>query len=428
MSDTIAVSAAFDADPRNVSRARSVLREALSDSGAEHLVESATVALSEVITNAFVHVGTEVRLQVWATADAVRVEVEDGAAHLPARRHYAATAGTGRGLQLVEELTDRWGAAVRSTGKAVWFEIGVAGAIPPSDSMGHPAYDVAEEAEVATCEVTLRHVPMLMHVAWQEHAATLLREYLLHVLGEDEDILDKHAHASEAMNLLHEQLPVAALSDDAGALMADAIEPKVTADEVVLRVPLASVPHFKTLDELLRSAIAEARAGRFLSPPTQPEIEEMRRWMCSEVARQAAGDTTVTPWLARTDVRATLADQATLTATYAALAAVDEPLLATDEASIIVAASQAALDILGYRHPDELLGRRVIVVVPARFHQAHIAGITLHATNGRDNLLGVPLEVPMVRSDGTEVPVRLEVRPEHLDQDRRVFVARFRLA
>lgn len=428
MSATVAVSAAFDADPRNVGRARSVLREALSDSGAEHLVESATVALSEVITNAFVHVGTGVRLQVWATADAVRVEVEDGATHMPARRHYAATAGTGRGLQLIEELTDRWGAAVRSTGKAVWFEIGDADAIPLSDSIGHPADDVAEDGEVATCQVTLRHVPMLMHVAWQEHAATLLREYLLHVLGEDEDILDKHAHASEAMNLLHEQLPVAALSDDAGALMADAIEPKVTADEVVLRIPLASVPHFKTLDELLRSAIAQARAGRFLSPPTQPEIEEMRRWMCSEVARQAAGDTTATPWLARTDVRATLADQATLTATYAALAAVDEPLLATDEASIIVAASQAALDILGYRHPDELLGRRVIVVVPARFHQAHIAGITLHATNGRDNLLGVPLEVPMVRSDGTEVPVRLEVRPEHLDQDRRVFVARFRLA
>jgi PAS domain S-box-containing protein len=256
----------------------------------------------------------------------------------------------------------------------------------------------------------------------------LLREYLLHVLDDDDDILDKHAQASEAMSLLNEQLPVPALSDDTDALMAGAIEPMVTADEVVLRIPVASIPHFATLDGLLRSAIAEARAGRFLSPPTQPEIDEMRQWICAEVARQAGGDTTVTPWLARTDVRATLADQAVLTATYSGLAAVDEPLLATDEASIIVAASRPALDLLGYQHADELLGRRVIVVVPARFHQAHIAGTTLHATNGRDNLLGVPINVPMVRADGTEVPVRIQVRSQRLDVDRRVFVARFRPA
>jgi hypothetical protein len=49
-------------------------------------------------------------------------------------------------------------------------------------------------------------------------------------------------------------------------------------------------------------------------------------------------------------------------------------------------------------------------VVPARFHHARTAGTTLHATNGRDNMLGVPIDVPMVRADGTEVPVRIEVR------------------
>jgi PAS domain-containing protein len=117
--------------------------------------------------------------------------------------------------------------------------------------------------------------------------------------------------------------------------------------------------------------------------------------------------------------------RAVLTSTYSDLAAVDEPLLATDEASIIVAASRPALDLLKYRRADDLLGRRVTVVVPARFHQAHIAGTTLHATNGRDNLLGVPIEVPMVRSDGSEMRVCLEVRPERLDTDHRVFVARF---
>jgi PAS domain S-box-containing protein len=390
-------------------------------SGAEHLVESATLLLSEVVTNAFVHVGTQVLVLVWSTDKGVRVEVEDAGSHAPARRHYVGTAGTGRGLQLLDELADRWG----TVGKTVWFELGAphTGRVvaPDEDAAGAPV-----DQPTGTRQVTLRHVPLLMHVAWQEHAATLLREYLLHVLDEDDDIFDKHAQASEAMSLLNEQLPAPLLSEEADALMADATEPKVTADEVVLHIPVGSVPHFVTLDELLGCAIAEARAGRFLSPPTQPEIDEMRHWMCSEVARQTSGNTTATPWLARTDVRATLADQATLTATYSHLAAVDEPLLATDEASIIVAASRPALDLLGYRSADQLLGRRVIVVVPTRFHQAHIAGTTLHATNGRDNLLGVPLEVPMVHADGTEVPVRLEVMPQRLDADHRVFVARFR--
>jgi PAS domain S-box-containing protein len=107
---------------------------------------------------------------------------------------------------------------------------------------------------------------------------------------------------------------------------------------------------------------------------------------------------------------------------------VEEPLLATDEASVIVAASPAALDLLGYRHAEDLLGRRVLVVIPARYHQAHIAGTTLNATHGRDPLLGVPLTVPMVRANGTEVSVNIEVRPERLDLERRVFVARFQPA
>jgi PAS domain S-box-containing protein len=267
-----------------------------------------------------------------------------------------------------------------------------------------------------------------MHWAWQEHAAALLREYLLHVLDRDDTVLDRHAEASQAMSLLHEQLPLPELPTDPDDLMAGSLEPHVTADEVLLHIPRGSVPHFAALEDLLGRAIAEARAGRFLGPPTQPEMEEMRRWICAEIAQQTHGQVTATPWLARTDVRATLADQTQLMATYAALGQDDQPVLATDEASIIVAASPAALELLGYESPSDLLGRRVLVVVPARYHQAHIAGTTLNATNGRDTLLGIPLTVPMVRADGSEVLVNIQVHPERLAQGHRVFLARFQAA
>lgn len=386
-------------------------------------LDAALLALSEVVTNAFVHTGAEVSVRVWTGREGTRVEVQDGSPHLPARRHYADTAGTGRGLQIVEEVTDRWGATQHSTGKTVWFEVGDPVGHGTGDTRGTPPERPSEDGPAH--QVTLRKAPLLMHWAWQEHAAALLREYLLHVLDEDDTILDRHAEASEAMSLLHEQIPVPELPDDPDGLMAGALEPDVTADEVVLRIPATSVAHFATLDDLLACATQEARAGRFLGPPVQPEIEEMREWICTETARQVSGLGPATPWAARTDVRATLADQAQLLATYATLGDADGPLLATDEASIIVAASPAAVSLLGYDHAEDLLGRRVLVVVPPRYHQAHIAGTTLNATNGRDALLGVPLVVPMVRADGSEVPVSIEVRPVRLDEGHRVFVARF---
>jgi hypothetical protein len=38
-------------------------------------------------------------------------------------QHFAQQATTGRGLQLVERLADRWGSEPRTGGKVVWFEV-----------------------------------------------------------------------------------------------------------------------------------------------------------------------------------------------------------------------------------------------------------------------------------------------------------------
>ncbi len=432
MTDATSSGLSLTPDPSNVGRARRFVRDFLQGNGADDLVDSVALVVSELVTNSFVHAGTEVDVRIASRPGAVRVEVADAEVQVPTRRHYAETSGTGRGLQLVDEYTSRWGVEEREGGKTVWFEIGGStGAGPlPVDEAGQDDAGRRPDAgpPPGTVSVTLRQVPLLMHFAWQEHAATLLREFLLFGMDHDEDMLTKHAHASQAMALLSSQLPVPVLPDDPDALMAEAIEPMVTQPEVALHVPRTAISNFAVLDDLLGQAIAHARAGRFLSPPTQPEMGEMRQWLCREVARQAAGGTTATPWLARTDVRATLADQAGLAEQYGELAMTDSPLLATDEASIIVAASPSALALLGYDSADQLVGRRVIVVVPHRFHQAHIAGTTLNATNGRSTLLGVPITVPMIRADGTETPVSIEVQSQRIDDEHRVFVARFQAA
>ena len=177
----------------------------MTRSGADAHIDAAVLALSEILTNAFVHTGADATMRVWSAETGTRVEVEDGGSRLPVRRRYADTAGTGRGLHLVEEVTDRWGAHQRGSGKTVWFEIGNLNLLEGASTIDQP--DIAVAGREVVYPVTLRRVPLLMHWAWQEHGSALLREYLLHVLDEDDTILDKHAEASEAMSLLSEQLP-----------------------------------------------------------------------------------------------------------------------------------------------------------------------------------------------------------------------------
>ena len=414
------VEVSLPAEPTTVGVARRAVRDALEAADAAHLRESGELVVSELVTNAVVHAGTSVTLRIAAEPDALRVEVEDGSPHLPVRRTWVETAGTGRGLRIVDAHADRWAADRTATGKVVWFELGR----PLGTRSPAPLPTPAPEPEPV--EVTLLAVPLLMHWAWQEHAATLLRDYLLHALGTDGAALDDHAAASNALRVLDDQLPRPRLPSDPDALMASSVEPIVTAPSISLRVAASSLRHFAVLDDLLVRAIVAAEDGHLLSPPTQPEMAEMRAWLCGEVAGQARSGRP-TPWRARTDVRATLPADADRARVHRGLADTDEAIIAIDERSVIVAVSPRAVAFLGYATQDELLGRRVLAVVPERFHQAHIAGTTLHVTHGRDPLLNRWLTVPVVRADGTEVDADMRVAPRRLEGDARVFVAQLRI-
>ena len=397
--------------------ARRAVRNQLSQLSADDFSEAASLAVSELVTNAMVHAGAPVEIAVWARPDAVRVEVSDSSRHLPQARGYAVTAGTGRGLLLVEHTVDRWGAHLTPAGKTVWFEIGA-----PVWSTSEDVPESPTDAHGSPVRVTLRGFPLLMHWAWQEHAQALLREYLLYACESDPSVLDGHAAASDALNVLYEQVPPPELPAGPRDLLDRALEPEVTAQELSVQVPTASMASFATLERLLDQAISAAVEGQLLAPPTQPEIYEMREWLCNEILGQAEGRPP-TAWRPRTDVRASLEGVAELTHRYGHLAQNSAAILVTNEASVIVAVSDAALRLLGYEEPDDLVGRRILVVVPTRYHQAHIAGTTLNATNGRDNLLGVPLTVPVVHASGHELLLQLRVDPRLLEDGDRVFIA-----
>ncbi|POX40071.1 protein phosphatase [Streptomyces sp. Ru73] len=116
------------ADPAGPAEVRTELRRMLDQWRAGAVAGDVELVATELITNALRHTdsGALVSLELRSgPPDRIRLEVEDRSSHWPRRREPGETATTGRGLLLVEALSDRWGAEARGAGKALWCEFSV---------------------------------------------------------------------------------------------------------------------------------------------------------------------------------------------------------------------------------------------------------------------------------------------------------------
>jgi anti-sigma regulatory factor (Ser/Thr protein kinase) len=111
------------AGPQAPSLARRFVAKALDSWDHADLSERAVLAVSELVTNAFLYGEGDIVLVV-TLGGVLRIEVRDGGAGLPTQRNYSPTSTTGRGLHLVGHVADRWGTSANGgKGKVVWFEI-----------------------------------------------------------------------------------------------------------------------------------------------------------------------------------------------------------------------------------------------------------------------------------------------------------------
>lgn len=125
-------------DPVSVRQARRLVTDTLREWELTHLDESATLLVSEVVTNAVLHARTDLVLELRLDDTVLRVLVTDGAQREPERRRHGLQAGTGRGLGLLQALSSRWGSEPASDPwrKTVWFELPVDPALLPSPRDG----------------------------------------------------------------------------------------------------------------------------------------------------------------------------------------------------------------------------------------------------------------------------------------------------
>ncbi|PAZ15027.1 protein phosphatase [Streptomyces sp. SA15] len=112
-------------DPEALAGARHMIRAAVTAWGARDRADEIELVADELITNALMHTegSAVVTLRALTGSDRrLRVEVEDASSALPRRREAGESGVSGRGLLLVDLLTDVWGVEARGGGKCVWCE------------------------------------------------------------------------------------------------------------------------------------------------------------------------------------------------------------------------------------------------------------------------------------------------------------------
>ena len=102
--------------------ARAYCDGVLGSSGTEERSQDARLIVSELVSNAIVHAGTEIELNVVLERDAIRIEVTDLGAGLP-KSDDPVKETSGRGLPIVEALSCGWGVVEHGAGKTVWCEL-----------------------------------------------------------------------------------------------------------------------------------------------------------------------------------------------------------------------------------------------------------------------------------------------------------------
>ena len=110
-------------DPRAARSARDFIAAHLADPELTDLRETAVLLVSEVVTNALRHTDGQVQLEIRRYRDRVRVEVADEASRGPIPSHPGLQDESGRGVPLMDALSDRGGTSPHGAGKVVWFEL-----------------------------------------------------------------------------------------------------------------------------------------------------------------------------------------------------------------------------------------------------------------------------------------------------------------
>ena len=375
------------AEPVSARRARRLVLEALDDWGLDSLADDASLLVSEVVTNSLLHARSAIDLRVMRSDSGVRIEVHDLSPNLPSPRTYDGEAVTGRGLEIVSCTASNWGAEQSETGKVVWFELGTsaAGEGPSRPPIPGPS--------APTISVRLLGTPVALAKTTFQYGDAMLRELaLLSFSGES------------SLSMSRPGTPDLDLSGILRGLEQAEAHAQPRAD-IDLSLPAGSSEAALARLALIDEADRMAREGRLLMPASLPEVSHCRLWMMGEIIGQAAGEAPA-PW--------SPPDYGDDVERAEGLLRTDEHLLGLDMKWSIVADQDNYIHFVGDEvgallrwEPASLAGRRLTTIIPPSLHEAHLVGFTRYQLTRKPVLMGQPINVDAIRSDGSSIAVNL---------------------
>lgn len=340
----------------SVPQARRFVADQLGDLSPD-TVDVARLLVSEIVTNAVLHAGTELVLTLERGESTVQVQIEDGNPLLPVVRSHGPDAGTGRGLHVLDRMASRWGTSEVDGGKIVWFEIPTTVLPTPRDTRKTPlgsqgaALGAARESngleggglegggrdgggleasrpidrsDATTHSGVLRdprpnrtrdehsESDHLVKFQWlglplahldqtAEHYDAVLREFHLMLEREPKARAAVPGRLIAIMDELTHFLPlIASVEQD----LEQARRAGISSIDVGFDLPTEIGALALRLDNLLDETDAYCAAGvELLSLEPNTEVVAMRKWLIGELARQAEGHPAVawhdSPWARR---------------------------------------------------------------------------------------------------------------------------------
>lgn len=448
-------------------QARRAVRELVGDLASPDCVDAAELAVSEVVTNTVLHAHTGAELSIRLEPELLRVEVRDFNPVVPVQRSYGEQATTGRGMALVAAVTSSCGVTRLPDGKVVWFVV-------PTRPQERSEEDLLAAFDDALWElddvppaatdpdplrpVRLVGVPPTLWLVADEHHDALLRELALYLAsrttaaagpdrgptGEADATTDPVRADLDRVDLAVADRGRQSLSAALGAGIEHALAtrsaqvvalpaghpsplpPAPAAVDVDADLPAGLGADLAALQDALDTAEHLASTGSLLAFPGQPEIVAVRDWVTEQVQAQLSGGVGVTPWRGtdHSDFESTRREAGSdaLAATVGFVRDDARGIVAADEGNRIIAVSEVLATALGWK-VDDLLGRRVVALIPPALREAHVAGFTRHLSTGRSHVLGTALTLPVLRADGAEVDCRFLIEQVPAPTGRSLYLA-----
>src|SRR4051812_1570651 len=270
---------------------RHFVEEQVRNRAADALFDDAALVAAELLANARQHGAAPITVCVSGAGAQLRLEVHDGSPRAPVRLAQSLTNMTGRGLNLVEAVTVRWGSErLTSGGKVVWAEFDAA-ASPVEKVVGDDIDAVLAawtDDEVdhtqPRYEVVLGDLPTDLLLEAKARIDNVVREFSLAAAAGEGDPRGLPEHLVELITTV-----VHGFGDARDSIKRQALAAARNGDvrtRLVLNLPATAAAAGEAYLAALDEADEYSRAARILTLETPPDHRLFRHWYVEAVVQQ----------------------------------------------------------------------------------------------------------------------------------------------